>query len=145
MRFFFFWRFVAMPPRGEIAILPTPGRSNRSSYVMDEEFHSGSWGRWGITGVVAKYTLLMGTIAIGVTQSIWRLGFAFGLIRFTSVYRADAVLQIIMSGLFILKLAGNSYLSPLTPRWRTIRDYIPVATAISIGLGIAIGNLMCSE
>ncbi|KAF8605035.1 hypothetical protein BDV93DRAFT_521918 [Ceratobasidium sp. AG-I] len=143
MRFFFFWRFVAMPPRGEIAILPTPGRSNRSSYVMDEEFHSGSWGRWGITGVMAKYTLLMGTIAVGVTQSIWRLGFSFGLVRFTSVYRADAILQIVMSGLFILKLVGNSYLSPLTPRWRTFRDYIPVATAMSIGLGIAIGNLLC--
>lgn len=142
MRFFFFWRFVAMPPRGEIAILPTPGRSNRS-FAADEEFHSGSWGRWGITGVMAKYALLVGTVAIGVTQSIWRLGFAFGLIRFTSVYRADAILQIVMSGLFILKLVGNSYLSPLTPRWRTVRDYIPVATAMSIGLGIAIGNLLC--
>lgn len=87
----------------------------------------------------------MGAIAVGVSQSIWRLAFAFGLVRFTSVYRADAILQIIMSGLFILKLAGNTYLSPLTPRWRTARDYIPVATAMSIGLGIAVGNLMCSR
>ncbi|KAJ1311643.1 hypothetical protein OPQ81_010119 [Rhizoctonia solani] len=122
MRFFFFWQ---------------------SSFVMEDEFHSGSWGRWGIIGVLAKYALLMSTIMIGVTQAIWRLGFAFGLIRFTSVYRADAIIQIVMSGIFLLKLAGNSYISPLMPRWKTVRDYLPVATSISIGAGVAIGNLMC--
>lgn len=132
-----------MPPRGEISVLPTPGRS-RTSPIMDDEFHSGSWGRWGITGVLAKYALLMGTIAVGVTQAIWRLGFSFGLLRFTGVYRADAILQLVMSALFLLKLGGNSYISPLMPRWRTVRDYLPVATAISFGLGIAIGNLLCS-
>ncbi|KAG8716009.1 hypothetical protein FRC11_011265 [Ceratobasidium sp. 423] len=145
MRFFFFWQFVAMPPRGEIPVLPTPGRGrgNRASFVMEDEFHSGSWGRWGLVGVLAKYALLMGTITIGVTQAIWRLGFAFGLIRFTSVYQADAIIQIAMSGLFLLKLAGNSYISPLMPRWKTIRDYLPVMVAISVGLGIAVGNLLC--
>ncbi|CAE6524382.1 unnamed protein product [Rhizoctonia solani] len=145
MRFFFFWQFVAMPPRGEIPILPTPGRGrdNRASFVMEDEFHSGSWDRWGLIGVLAKYALLMGTITIGVTQAIWRLAFAFGLIRFTSVYQADAIMQIVMSGLFLLKLAGNSYISPLMPRWKTIRDYLPVVTAISIGLGVAVGNMIC--
>jgi hypothetical protein len=140
MRFFFFWRFVSMAPRGEIPVLPTPGRNGSS---WDDEFHSGSWGRWGITGILARYILLLGTISIAVTQAIWRLGFAFGLVRFAGVFRADAIIQIIMSGLFLLKLAGNTYISPLTPRWRTVRDYLPVATAISIGLGIAIGNLVC--
>lgn len=142
MRFFFFWRFVAMPPRGEIPVIPTPGRS-RSSFIMDDQFHSGSWGRWGITGVLAKYALLMGTIAIGVTQAIWRLGFAFGLTRFSGVYRADAIMQIVMSALFLLKIAGNSYISPLMPRWRTVRDYLPVVSAIWIGLGVAVGNIIC--
>ncbi|CAE6429397.1 unnamed protein product [Rhizoctonia solani] len=144
MRFFFFWQFVAMPPRGEIPVLPTPGpgRGNRASFVM-EEFHSGSWGRWGLIGILTKYALLLGAITIGVTQAIWRLGFAFGLIRFTSVYQVDAIMQIIMSGLFLLKLAGNSYISPLMPRWKTVRDYFPVVAAISMGLGVAVGNLMC--
>ncbi|KAG8744686.1 hypothetical protein FRC10_009600 [Ceratobasidium sp. 414] len=143
MRFFSFWRLVAMPPRGEIPVLPTPGRTNNTSLAMDDDFHSGSWGRWGFTGVLVKYILLMGTIAIGVTQAIWRLGFTFGFMKFTTVYQADAILEIVLSGYFLLKLAGNVYLSPLTPRWRTVRDYLPVATAISIGLGIAIGNLLC--
>ncbi|KAF8680247.1 hypothetical protein RHS04_04624 [Rhizoctonia solani] len=147
MRFFFFWQFVAMPPRGEVPILPTPGpgpgRGNRKSFVMEDEFHSGSWGRWGLIGILTKYALLLGAITIGVTQAIWRLGFAFGLIRFTSVYRVDAIMQIIMSALFLLKLVGNSYISPLMPRWKTIRDYLPVVAAISIGLGVGIGNLMC--
>ncbi|CAE6453959.1 unnamed protein product [Rhizoctonia solani] len=145
MRFFFFWQFVAMPPRGEIPVLPTPGRGrgNRTSFVIEDEFHSGSWGRWGLVGILTKYALLMGAIAIGVTQAIWRLGFAFGLIRFTSVYQADAIMQIVMSGLFLLKLAGNSYISPLMPRWKTVRDYLPIVTAISVGLGVAVGNLLC--
>ncbi|QRW05008.1 hypothetical protein RhiLY_04007 [Ceratobasidium sp. AG-Ba] len=143
MRFFFFWRFVALPPRGEIPVLPTPGRANRPSLDMDDEFHSGSWGRWGVIGVFAKYLLLMGAIAVGVTQAIWRLGFTFGFTRFTTVYRADAIMEIALSGCFLLKLAGNIYVSPLTPRWRTVRDYLPVVTSISIGLGIAVGNLMC--
>ncbi|CCO26717.1 hypothetical protein BN14_00748 [Rhizoctonia solani AG-1 IB] len=145
MRFFFFWQFVAMPPRGEIPVLPTPGRGkgDGASFVMDEEFHSGSWGRWGLIGILTKYALLLGAITIGVTQAIWRLGFAFGMIRFTSVYQVDAIMQIIMSGLFLFKLAGNSYISPLMPRWKTARDYLPVVAAISIGLGVAVGNLMC--
>ncbi|CAE7071387.1 unnamed protein product [Rhizoctonia solani] len=145
LRFFFFWQFVAMPPRGEIPVLPTPGRGpdDKAPFVLGDEFHSGSWGRWGLVGILAKYTLMIGTITIGVTQAIWRLGFAFGLIRFTSVYQADAVIQIIMSALLLLKLAGNSYISPLMPRWKSVRDYLPVVAAISVGLGIAIGNLIC--
>ncbi|QRV90918.1 hypothetical protein RhiJN_18936 [Ceratobasidium sp. AG-Ba] len=106
-------------------------------------FWRGSWGRWGVIGVFAKYLLLMGAIAVGVTQAIWRLGFTFGFIRFTTVYRADAIMEIALSGCFLFKLAGNIYVSPLTPRWRTVRDYLPVVTSVSIGLGIAVGNLMC--
>ncbi|CUA77498.1 ABC transporter C family member 12 [Rhizoctonia solani] len=145
LRFFFFWQFVAMPPRGEIPVLATPGRSlgNRKSFVFENEFHSGSWDRWGFVGIMTKYILLIGTIVVGVTQAIWRLGFAFGLVRFTSVYQIDTVIQITMSALFLLKLAGNSYISPLMPLWKTVRDYLPVVAAISVGLGIAIGNLMC--
>ncbi|KAG9096128.1 hypothetical protein FRC06_008996 [Ceratobasidium sp. 370] len=143
IRFYSFWRLVAMPPRGEIPVLPTPGRTNNTSLAMDDDFHSGSWGRWGLTGVFVKYILLMGTIAIGVTQAIWRLGFTFGFTKFTTVYHADAITEIILSCCFLLKLGGNVYLSPLTPRWRTVRDYLPVVTAISIGLGIAVGNLLC--
>ncbi|KAL5641457.1 hypothetical protein ACGC1H_001817 [Rhizoctonia solani] len=144
MRFFFFWQFVAIPPRREI-LLPTPDRSpgNRTSFALENEFHSGSWDQWGLVGVITKYALLVGTIVIGVTQAIWRLGFAFGLVRFTSVYQIDSVTQIVVSVLFILKLAGNSYISPLLPRWKIIRDYLPVVVGISVGLGVAIGNLVC--
>ncbi|KEP54269.1 putative transmembrane protein [Rhizoctonia solani 123E] len=144
LRFFFFWQFVAIPPRREI-LQPTPDRSpaNMTSFTLESEFHSGSWDRWGLVGVMTKYTLLVGTIVIGVTQAIWRLGFAFGLVRFTSVYQIDSVIQIVVSSLFILKLAGNSYISHLTPRWKIVQDYLPIVAAISLGLGIAIGNLVC--
>ncbi|KAB5594326.1 hypothetical protein CTheo_2256 [Ceratobasidium theobromae] len=143
IRFYFFWLFVAIPPRGEILILATLARNNASSPVQNKP-HSASWDRWGAAGILAKYTLLLGTLAIAVIQSIWRLGFTVGLVRFTAVYFADSILQIAMSALFILKLFGNSYTSPLMPRWRTIRDYLPMMTAILIGLGIAIGNILCS-
>ena len=83
------------------------------------------------------------TIAITVLQAIWRI--APHLRRFGTVYNIEATLQIVVSSLYILKLFANAYLSPLMPRWKTVRDYSPVILALLISLGLGIGNILCCE
>lgn len=139
-RFFFFWSFVSQPPRGELPSTRT-SQEQGISFRMGSNVHSGSWTRWGIPGVILQYTLLFATITIPVLQLIWRFSEQFD--TFGPVYNADGTLEIVISALFVIKLLTNAWISPLTPRWKTIRDYSPVIIALLLGLAVGIGNILC--
>ncbi|KAH7345194.1 hypothetical protein B0J17DRAFT_712801 [Rhizoctonia solani] len=105
---------------------PTDARSrsgNRSSFVIEDEFHSGSWGRWGLVGILTKYALLLGALRSGLRR---RFGDLDRHVRFVPPQARGQLIHL-----------------PLIPRWRTVRDYLPVVAAISIGIGVAVGNLLC--
>ena len=96
-----------------------------------------------LLGIILKWTLLLLTLAVAVLQILWRLVDAFRM--FGPVYFVESGIEIGLSAAFILKLIFNSLISPLNPRWHTLRDYSPVILAILIGMGVAIGNILCCE
>ena len=142
-RFFFFWVFVSEPPRGELPFLPLPDdrRANFISLDSESNLHSGSWKRWSYLGFVLKWGLLLMTIAVPVLQGLWRL--VDSLNKFGPVYYTEGGIEIVLSAVFILKLLANTFMSPLTPRWKTLRDYLPPILALGIGMGVGIGNILC--
>lgn len=145
IRFLFFWQFVSEPPRGELSPLPIPDDRRPNFITLDSEstIHGGSWAKWGFLGFLLKWSLLLLSVAIPILEAIWRLAAAFT--RFGPVYNVEATLQITVSALFVLKLLANTWLTPLTPRWRTIRDYSPIFLALLISLGLGIGNILCCK
>lgn len=144
-RYLSFWFFVAEPPRGELPFVPMQDdrRPNFISLSSEEVIHSGDWTRLKLMGIILKWTLLLLTLSVTVLQILWRLVDAFRI--FGPIYVTEAGIEIGLSVAFISKLAFNSFISPLTPRWHTLRDYSAVISAISIGMGVAIGNLLCCE
>ena len=145
LRFLFFWIFVSEPPRGELPPLPIPDERPLNFITLDSDafLHSAHWSRWSIPGFLLKWSLLAMTIAITVLQAIWRI--APHLRRYGPVYNIDGTLQIVVSSLYILKLLANTYLSPLTPRWKTLRDYSPMFLSLAISMGLGIGNILCCK
>jgi hypothetical protein len=140
LRFFFFWIFVAEPPRGE-SVRTTP--TDPMAGLFTEEKHGGAWGRWGITGILLKWVLLAITFTIGVLQIIWRVMPNHN--RLGPVYGAEAAMEIITSALFVIKLLLNTLISPLTPRSKTLRSYAPMLFILFINLGLGIGNVTTCE
>jgi hypothetical protein len=140
-RFIFFWTFVARRPRGEPP--PIPPEDRDKEYNPREHSHSASWQRWGILGITLKWVLLVASISIPILQIVWRD--VPGLNQFGGVYTAEATLEIVVSALFILKLLLNVSLSPLTPRWRSLRSYAAPLLALLISSGLGIGNLIYCE
>ncbi|KAJ7103275.1 hypothetical protein B0H15DRAFT_204577 [Mycena belliarum] len=130
-RFLYLWKFVAQRPRFE----PRPREADLSP--SDSPFHSASWERWGVPGFILKYALLGSVIAIPILQIIWRI--ATGL---SSVYLAEATIQIAVSALLIAKLLLNLHLSTVSPWWRPFTPYIVPILALMISTGIGTGNLL---
>ncbi|KAL5495471.1 hypothetical protein ACEPAI_934 [Sanghuangporus weigelae] len=143
MRYLFFWAFVAEPPRGELPFVPMQDdrRPNFISLSSDSVLHSGDWARLKLIGIFLKWALLLLVVAVLTLQILWRLVNAFQ--DFGPVYVTDAGIEIGLSVAFILKLVINAFISPLAPRWHTLRDYSPVILALLFGMGVAIGNLLC--
>lgn len=143
LRYFFYWVFVAEPPRGELPPLPIPDDRRPNFITLDSGtiLHSANWSRWSLPGLLLKWSLLFMTIGITVLQAVWRI--APDLRRFGTVYNVEGTLEIVVSSLYILKLFANAYLSPLTPRWKTMRDYSPIMLALAISMGLGIGNILC--
>ncbi|EGO02379.1 hypothetical protein SERLA73DRAFT_71505 [Serpula lacrymans var. lacrymans S7.3] len=143
LRFLFYWIFVAEAPRGESQPNPVPNRSWTDFLVIEakEGCHSGSWDRWGLTGHILKLVLFAASIAILVLQILWRIVSSFHY--YGPIYAADTSLELVASILFILKLILNTSISPVTPRWRTLREYSVPIVALFLNAGIAIGNLIC--
>jgi hypothetical protein len=140
LRFFFFWLFVAEPPRGEIA---RTAPSDPIAKLFNEEKHSGAWGRWGITGILLKWVLLGITVAIGVLQIIWRVVPSDN--QLGPVYGAEAAMEIIASALFVVKLLLNTLITPVTPRSKTLRRYVAMIFALFVNLGLGVGNVATCE
>ena len=143
IRFLFFWTFVWQPPRGENRL---PSRVNSREYKpsflwLGSDIHSNSWIRCHYVGRLLKYGLLLAVLAIPIFQILWRVAADFS--RIGPVYNVDSSLEIALSVLFVMKLFVNAGLSPLTPRWKTIRDYFPAIFALLISMGVGIGNILC--
>ncbi|KAI5122565.1 hypothetical protein M0805_004782 [Coniferiporia weirii] len=143
MRYLFFWMFTAEPPRGELPLVPIldERRPNFISLESDSALHSGNWERWSYLGSLVKWALLLLTLAVPVLQALWRLVDAFN--SEGSIYLIEESIQMSLSVAFILKLFVNTVISPLTPRWKTLRDYSPVLLALLFGMGVVAGNFLC--
>lgn len=144
LRFFFYWLYVAEPPRGEI-VTPMPLSPEATTFALGfkDGTHSGAWGRWGFIGVFLKWALLGITIVIGILQIIWRIVPADNLLG--GVYAAEAALEIVVSALFILKLVLNIILTHVSPRSKVVKWYAAIAFALLINAGVGIGNVTYCE
>lgn len=138
-RYYFFWLLVALAPRGEVQrryswnqTLPTPANSKT---------HSGAWERWGIAGLILKHALLLGVAASGTMHVIWRLGFVLNLDFFKPVHSAVTIVEMVLMVFFLVKLTLNVWISPMLPRWNTLRDYSPLLLAGLINLVVSIAEL----
>ncbi|KAI0932364.1 hypothetical protein AcW1_000488 [Taiwanofungus camphoratus] len=135
LRFLYFWGFVAQPPPGEI-----PPKGN--------VIHSGSWRRWGITGVILEWSALTATLAIPVLQILYRN--VDVLHKFGPVYIVEGALQIGLSAAFILKIVLNCWARMLAnpeaaPARKTILSYSPMISALVLSMWIGIGNIAMFE
>ncbi|KAG8836535.1 hypothetical protein FRC18_011212 [Serendipita sp. 400] len=135
LNYLFFFVYLGRPPRREISLVPTGEqiRARRDSPAR--------WSYWGVSGYLLQATLGAGIVGVAVLSIIWRVnGTASG-----GIYRADSLLQGILSLVFLGKILLNTYLSPLTPRWKTVRDYAPVVVSLFLRFGIVITNEFCGE
>lgn len=145
LRFLFFWHLVGLPSRQETQTPVTMYPISSSFIPSDRDMHSGSWTQWGIFGVVLKYFMLTGVVAVGVLESVWRLEFIFGFLETAgTIQSASATLEVALSTVFMLKLLGN-LLFTSTTRKKTFFGFLPVLIAMSISTGVAAGNLVIGE
>jgi hypothetical protein len=131
LRYLFLWGFVALSP---------VGRSDK-----DDKLHSGSWDRWGITGMILKWFLLLATLAMTLMQVIYRL--YAPLRQVNAFYEAEGALESCVSAIFMLKLLLNVYLAALDTfgamsHIRLLLRYTPIMVALLISLGIGVGNVI---
>jgi hypothetical protein len=127
LRFLFFWTIVADRPAHE---------------SCDEDgHHSGSWERWGLGGHVLKWGLLLISNAIPILQVVWRVDGTFS--NFNPLYDTESSMEIVASALFICKLLLNISISPLVPRWKVLRRYLPLILALAFSTTVAVGNVIC--
>ncbi|KAJ6575378.1 hypothetical protein B0H19DRAFT_1254936 [Mycena capillaripes] len=131
-RYLYLWAFVAQRPRYE----PRP-RTQVDPLFSETYLHSASWERWGAPGFVLKFALLGSVISIPILQIIWRIATGF-----STVYIAEATIQIAVSVLLIAKLMLNLFLSTVSPWWRPFTPYIIPIIALMISTGIGTGNLL---
>lgn len=132
----FLWCLVAQRPRGEE---PTSFVDIKAEYNPRDHSHSASWKRWGVLGLLLKWSLLGLSFSIPILQIIWRVSAPDP--QFGMIYITDATIEVVVSALFILKLFLNTFLSPLTPWWRPVQSNAAPTTALLISGGIGIGNL----
>ncbi|KAF5375116.1 hypothetical protein D9758_000144 [Tetrapyrgos nigripes] len=134
--FLFFWQFIAEKPRGEPPPNPMLATNNRTSYGPRDDTHSASWRRWGVLGWILQYGLLLASVSIPVLQIIWRI------INSDTIYVVESTIEVIVTGLFLLKVFLNIFLSPLTPWWKPFRFYMIPILALLFNLALSIGNLL---
>lgn len=142
-RFLYYMLLVSSPPYGERTRRPQTQDVIPNFLRMDTEARSGRWMRWGLAELVLKYALLAATVAFTVLQLLWRL-----IAKFSNdggLYRADAIIEIAMPVIVILKLLANTWISRLKPRWKTVRNYLPPIFALLFRLAVAIGDLVQCE
>ena len=129
---FFYLTYLGRPPYGELDIVPPNKR---------REARRNSPAAWEASGFLGSFTyvLLAGAIfAVAILQVMWRLV----VNPANGVYRAAGIMEVLLSVTFLVKLLLNVRVSPLTPGWKTFRNYAPVTISIFINLTIAILNLI---
>jgi len=131
--FLFFWTFIAEKPRGEPP--PNPILDN-NRFTPREDTHSASWKRWGILGWILQRGLFLASLSVPILQIIWRI------IDSDVIYMVESTIEIIVTGLFLLKVFLNIFLSPLTPWWKPFKFYFVPVAALLLNLALAIGNLV---
>ncbi|KAF7307176.1 hypothetical protein MIND_00511200 [Mycena indigotica] len=131
-RYLYLWVFVSQRPRYE----PRPS-SVIDPLFSETHLHSASWGRWGVPGLLLKYTLLGAVISIPILQIIWRV--ATGN---SPIYIAESTIQIAVSILFLAKLLLNLFLTTIAPWWRPFVPYIIPILALLTNTGIGTGNVL---
>ena len=141
-RFLFFWAFVAEPPLGELDLSSIPNRWKPNFVILESsnKIHSASWRRWGPLGTLMQFGLLAMILALTVLQLLWRIDSIFS--QFCLVYISEATLEILVACLFIIKVVTNVVLSPLEPRCRTFRNYLPMIVALLLSAGLGLGNII---
>lgn len=133
--FFFYLSYLGRPPYGELDRVPQSKRKEARNKSR------AAWGASGLPGSLA-YVILAGAIfTVAILQVIWRLF----TVPPNGVYLADGIIEILLYVAFFVKLWLNVWSSPLTPRWKTFRNYAPVTISILIGLIISILNLAMCE
>ncbi|PVG04628.1 hypothetical protein CPB86DRAFT_720926 [Serendipita vermifera] len=131
LNYLFFLLYLGRPPRGEFA-LNDRARARQQS--------PSAWAYWGIFGYITQAILFGGTIAVAVLEVIWRVSSRPP----SGVYMADGILQGILAAAFLGKTFLNAYLSPLRPKWKTFRNYLPIILALSLRLGIVLASEFCT-
>ena len=133
--FLFYLTYLGRPPYGELDTVPQNKRQKARKYSP------AAWGASGYLGSFA-YVLLAGAIfTVAILQVMWRLFFNPS----NGVYLAGGILEVFIAVGFLVKLWLNVRSSPLTPGWKTFRNYAPVTVSIFIDLVIAILNLTMCE
>ncbi|KAI0274618.1 hypothetical protein BC834DRAFT_1453 [Gloeopeniophorella convolvens] len=128
LRFFFFWTFVAQPPRCEQAS------------VANSQKHSGKWSRWGMIGLMLQWTTLIASLSVLVLQFLWRI--IQSLHRFGPVYDVDNAIEIASSGIFVVKLLLNILIADAPSRWLPFYHYLAAFMVLLINMGIGVGNMI---
>lgn len=128
LRFLYFWAFVAQAPLCE---------QSSASFLR---LHSGSWLHWGLTGAVLRWSTLLASVSIFILQTLWRL--VQSLRRFGPVYDVENSLEIMASGVFIIKLILNAMIVEEPCRRQTLWQYSMALSALLINMGLGIGNLL---
>lgn len=132
LRYLFFWGFVACSPLGQGA-------------EEKDKMHSGSWGRWGVMGFLLQWFLALAALAITALQVAFRV--YTPLQKISPLYEAEGALESCVSGILMLKIFLNTYLTSLdtfgtVSRARVLLRYLPVLLALLMSLGIAVGNVI---
>lgn len=133
-----FWLLVAEPPQEETqhqTFLPGDRFSSQNAHL-----HSAHWRRWGITGLLLRWSSLIACLTVGILQLLWRLIPAQR--RFSGLYVGESTLQSTLTATFVLKLLLNMYISPLSPWWKAVRPYLAPLVALLVGVSISVGDLM---
>ncbi|KAH8835158.1 hypothetical protein DL96DRAFT_1729598 [Flagelloscypha sp. PMI_526] len=123
-RFLFFWATVAT------------GYGRQGAYNTS---HFASWDRWGALGAILKYSTLV-AVLVPVLQALWRLG--PGNATFYSIYLADSTFQIVLSGLFLMKVFLTFVLVPPTQRTQALIHYALPISALGLSLALGIISLV---
>lgn len=130
-QFIFYWAFVSQPPIGERPV----SRGVR---------HSGSWERFGATGIITRYLSLAASLAVPLLQILYRNVNSFDMKGV--LYDIAGGVQIALSMLFFLKLLhGVCVWAPRTSnilsKQKAVLVSIPVLTSMLISMWLGIGNV----
>lgn len=134
LNYLFFLVYLGRPPRGEVQLV---GPAERARARRESPAR---WAYWGVVGYLAQGVLAAAIVAVAVLGVIWRVtANPKGVI-----YMTNGVIEGVLSISFLGKVLLNAWLSPLTPQWKTIRNYSPLIFALATRLGIILTSEFCS-